>query len=106
MKDKNLAKIFKALANEQRLRIFRQLCEWQNAQASASPGEARSGVEKCFTRTCCSLPLSPSTISHHFKELQSAGLITVERTGQSFICTVQAETLQAARTFLKVAPRK
>jgi ArsR family transcriptional regulator len=106
MNDTALSKIFKALSNEQRLRIFRQLCEWQDAKAAKQTADACCGVEKGFTRTCCSSELSPSTVSHHFKELQSAGLITAERTGQSFVCTVNVETLDAVRSFLKVAPRK
>ena len=106
MNDVALAKVFKALSNEQRLRIFRQLCEWQDAKAAKQTGSECCGVEKGFTRTCCSCELSPSTISHHFKELQSAGLIDSERTGQSFICTVNLGTLAAVRSFLKVTPRK
>ena len=106
MNDASLAKIFKALSNEQRLRIFRMLCGWQDAKAQRRNGDGCCGVEKGFTRACCSSELSPSTISHHFKELQSAGLITAERTGQSFVCTVNLETLDAVRDFLKVAPRK
>jgi ArsR family transcriptional regulator len=106
MNDAALAKIFKALSNEPRLRIFRLLCGWQDAQAAKRAGEECCGVEKGFTRACCSSELSPSTISHHFKELQGAGLITVERTGQSFVCTVKGEALDAVRDFLKVAPRK
>jgi len=99
MEDTQLAKIFKALSNEQRLRIFRMLCEWQLKSASGQVVDPCSGVERCFTRTCCSIPLSPSTISHHFKELQNAGLITTSRNGQTFLCTVNQEALAAIATF-------
>ena len=50
-------------------------------------------------RTCCSIALSPSTVSHHFKELQNAGLITTSRNGQTFLCTVNADALAAIAEF-------
>jgi ArsR family transcriptional regulator, arsenate/arsenite/antimonite-responsive transcriptional repressor len=99
MKDAQLAKIFKALSNEQRLRIFRMLCEWQAKSATGQIEDPCAGVERCFTRTCCSIALSPSTVSHHFKELQNAGLITTSRNGQTFLCTVNADALAAIAEF-------
>ena len=103
MKDEQLAKIFKALSNEQRLRIFRMLCEWQAKSASGQIEDPCAGVERCFTRTCCSISLSPSTVSHHFKELQNAGLITTSRNGQTFLCTVNADALAAIADFAQSA---
>jgi len=104
MKEHDLAKIFKALSNEQRLRIFRMLCEWQDAGESERLEEVCCGVEKGFTRACCSISLSRSTISHHFKELQAAGLITVTRSGQSFVCAINPEAVEAIRCFLQQLP--
>ena len=104
MKELKLARIFKALSNEQRLKIFRLLCAWQEEATRAQPTEC-CGVSRGFSRACCSIKLSPSTVSHHFKELQDAGLITVERDGQCFVCTVNDHALAAVREFLKVAPK-
>ena len=104
MKDEALAKIFKALANEQRLRIFRLLCSWQAKNGSGEIVDPGAGVEKCFTRACCSISLSRSTISHHFKELQNAGLISLKRQGQVMTCTVQTEAVEAMRGFLLNCP--
>lgn len=106
MKDARLARIFKALSNEQRLKIFRKLCEWQQAKGRAQPADECCGVDRGFSRICCCVQVSPSTVSHHFKELQQAGLITVERTGQSFVCTVNPEAIDAVRDFLTIAPAK
>ena len=50
---------------------------------------------------CDCMKLSRSTISHHFKELQNAGLITCEREGQSFRCRINEEEVAAIRNFLK-----
>ncbi len=106
MEDAQLAKVFKALSNEQRLRIFRLLCEWQEKSPTGEVENAYEGVAKCFTRACCSIGLSPSTISHHFKELQNAGLITIKRSGQSCNCTINATGLEAMRAFLTVSTKQ
>ena len=104
MNEELLAKAFKALANEQRLRIFRLLCEWQETGEDRIE-DACQGVEKCFTRCCGEIGLSRSTISHHFKELQSAGLINAKRMGQSCLCTVNPEMLAMLREFIQTLPR-
>ena len=104
MEQGKLAKIFKALANEQRLKILNMLYDWQGlGEGKIDEQEAACclGVEKCFTKACCSLTLSRSTISHHFKELENAGLITVSRSGQSYVCKINPEAIHAIRDFLK-----
>lgn len=98
----DLVKIFKALSNEQRLNLYKLLCEWSGLVNSSDNEElCCEEVDKCFTKACCSLDLSRSTISHHIKELQNAGLITLTRNGQSLICTMNVEALQAIRDFMK-----
>ena len=103
MKEIELSKIFKALSSEQRLTIFKMLYEWQQDACCTTVDYAKieEGMEKCFTKVCCSMPLSKSTISHHFKELENAGLITCTRNGQNFVCKVNQEAIQAVRNFLK-----
>jgi ArsR family transcriptional regulator len=96
-----LAKIFKALSNEQRLNLFKMLYEWNGVNNSGDEICYDGGVEKCFTKACCTMELSRSTISHHMKELQNAGLITFTRKGQCFVCKINQEALQAVRDFLK-----
>ena len=102
MKNLDLIKIFKALSSEQRLNIFKMLYEWQvkNCEATGNCTIPEEGMEKCFTKTCCCMSLSRSTISHHFKELENAGLITCVRNGQSYVCKVNMEAIQAVRGFL------
>ena len=111
MKLSNYTKIFKALSNEQRLKIFIMLykncCGIEGSKTGAEfriKGEtccgAEGGLEKAFTKIYDSLNLSRSTISHHFKELQSAGLITCEREGQLYRCRVNKEVIDSIKDFL------
>ena len=101
----NYAKIFKALSNEQRLKIFMMIYE-QRAEGSAEgavfPAEQRAccPMEKAFTKVCNCLDISRSTISHHFKELQNAKLITCERDGQMYRCRVNEKTLELLGGFV------
>jgi len=101
------SKIFKALANEQRLKIFLMLYRHAtgNMPATATNAAAKKccdypGLEKAFTIACKTMNISPSTISHHFKELQHAGLITYERKGQYYVCHVNLETVKKIKDML------
>lgn len=108
----NYAKIFKALSNEQRLKIFmiiyKQCCVSEGSQ-DGSKFQIKSGsccpvsgsLEKAFTKVCECMDLSKSTISHHFKELQNAGLITCEREGQTFRCRVNEEVVNSIKDFFR-----
>lgn len=103
MKTANLAKVFKALSNEHRLELFRLIYSQFQLEESRARKEGKGcceGIEKAFTKACGCLDLSRSTISHHFKELQSAGLITCTRQGQTFVCQVNEESVDAVRGFL------
>lgn len=96
-----LSKIFKALSNEQRLILFQKICDWQDIDMSGQAvDEENEGVEKAFTKACGCMKISRSTISHHIKELQNAGLITCTRIGQKYSCKVNEETLAKIRDFI------
>ncbi|KNZ43191.1 ArsR family transcriptional regulator [Acetobacterium bakii] len=103
MKKIELVKIFKALSSEQRLNIFIMLYNWNQttSDATADCFCSEEGVEKCFTKACDCMDLSRSTISHHFKELENAGLITCTRIGQSSVCKVNMDAVKAIREFLE-----
>lgn len=112
MKLSNYSKIFKALANEQRLKIFMMVYNHCCApEGKGVPSEFRikdnsrcpvlGCLEKAFTKVCGCMNLSRSTVSHHFKELQAAGLITCERAGQTFRCKVNEEAISTIKNFLK-----
>jgi ArsR family transcriptional regulator len=106
MKLSNYSRIFKALSNEQRLKIFMMIYEQSSRgskEAAVFPGKEKGccPIEKAFTKVCSCMNLSRSTISHHFKELQNAGLITCERDGQMFRCRVNEDTISILKDFLK-----
>lgn len=92
--------VFKALACEQRLKLLLLLLEWCDDLA------ADEGLEKCFTRACESLHLSRSTISHHFRELEKAGLIDCTRSGQNKVCRINREAVTSIRGFAEIVDRR
>jgi ArsR family transcriptional regulator len=47
------------------------------------------------------LGISPSTISHHVRELRLAGLIQQERKGREIVCCVDAATVDQIVTFFR-----
>lgn len=108
----NYSKIFKALSNEQRLKIFMMIyknCCAPEGTVIASEFQikdepsccVKGSLDKAFTRICDCMNLSRSTISHHFKELQNAGLITCEREGQTYRCKINEEVVDSIKDFLK-----
>ena len=109
----NYSRIFKALSNEQRLKIFMMIykncCSPEGSVVGSefkfkdetSCCSIKGGVEKAFTKICDCMNLSRSTISHHFKELQNAGLITCEREGQNYRCNINEEVVDSIKDFLK-----
>lgn len=99
MKQSNLSKIFKALASEQRLKIFEAI--YNEEQKIFKEDASCCHVKKAFTLICEHFNISKSTISHHIKELQNAGLIECTRDGQHYICTVNKQLLEEIRNFLK-----
>jgi len=98
METVQLTRIFKALSCEQRFNLFLLLADW--CRDHLSTGE---GMEKCFTRACEELQLSRSTISHHFRELEEAGLIESSRIGQTKISKINPDAISAIRQFLERA---
>lgn len=89
-----LAKIFKALSSEQRLKIFQMLYDMGKSDTCCLP------VEKGFSKACEIIHVSPSTISHHFKELENSGLISCTRNGQVINCKINEEALKMIRQFI------
>ncbi len=89
---------FKALANPHRLEIFNILshcCDYD-------PGKGDQEVP-----TCCvgdlgpRLDVAPSTLSHHLKELQRAGLVNMHRKGKHIYCSLNIGMIKELRMLLK-----
>ncbi len=82
--EKEVQLIAKALADPRRYEIVKRLGECKDALACES-------VRDCFDITA-------PTLSHHMKELETAGLIEVQRTGKFVHYRLQRPVLRA---FLK-----
>ncbi|MEN8169818.1 MAG: metalloregulator ArsR/SmtB family transcription factor [Pseudomonadota bacterium] len=89
------AERFKALSNPHRLALFQRLtncctpgtaCELEQA-SQLSVGQLGEEVD-----------IAPSTLSHHLKELNRAGLVQMERRGKQVVCWVEAATLKELAT--------
>jgi ArsR family transcriptional regulator len=73
--------ISKALADPKRFEMLRRI------------GEAKEAPTCSYIRD--SLHLAAATISHHLKELESAGLVHVERNGKFAYISLQRDVLKA-----------
>ena len=79
-----LAKMFKALSNPNRLKIFLRLvsCCCSGTVCAIKEKDERPTVGELCDETCVGV----STVSHHLKELSNSGLIHMERKGQRVLC--------------------
>lgn len=73
---KDLAQAFKALANPNRLAMYLELLRHNETNVKSC------GLAELINR----LEIGAPTVSHHTKELVSAGLIEVERDGKFIRC--------------------
>jgi len=86
-----LVEILKALANSHRLKIYNILT------TCCAPG-SNCASDEVFS--CCvgdldsQLEIAPSTLSHHLKELNRAGLINMKREGKQIFCSVNTDRLK------------
>jgi ArsR family transcriptional regulator len=101
MKQLNIVKIFKALSNDQRLKLFKMIYDHQAKKCMNKDSGCVDGLDKAFTMACNYLNVSRSTVSHHLKELENSGLISMTRTGQSFKCEINMDALKTIRQFLE-----
>ena len=100
VKLEELAKAFKALSNPNRLQIFQRLLTCCTPGTACSTDTA-SGF--CVGELGEDLAVAPSTLSHHIKELQQAGLIKTLRKGKNVECFVDTENLHELMEFFAVS---
>jgi ArsR family transcriptional regulator len=103
-----LSGMFKALANPHRLGIYLRLASLDGDTACCT---VKNGSEpELITGAPCAcvgdlgrdLGIVPSTVSHHIKELNRAGLITLTRRGQQILCRVEPSALETLRNFFDI----
>ncbi len=91
-----MAEMFKALSNPNRLKLFLKLAECCTIEGSCVAGD---GNGACVGDLSREVDVVPSTVSHHIKELQRAGLIVCERRGQNILCSIDHSVLEALAGF-------
>ncbi len=91
----DLARIFRALGDPSRLAIFQLVRDCCGEDTGHSSDELRNSVSEIARQ----FDLSLSTVSHHLKELRTAGLIKCERRGQHIFCSVDAEIVDLVAKF-------
>jgi len=89
----HLARIFRALSNPNRLRIYAEILKNAETKLDVGCGCHLSDI----VRSLRSLKIGSPTISHHVKELVSAELITAEREGKFLVCRINPKTRDLAR---------
>ena len=83
--DRRLARIFSALSNPNRVKIYNELLRAEKASYDIGHRCLLSDVVR-------TLKIKSPTISHHVKELVDAGLITAEREGKFLVCRINSDT--------------
>jgi len=91
-----MAESFKALSNPNRLQIFQRLLNCCEPGTLCSVDELKG---YCVSELGEDLAVAPSTLSHHIKELQRAGLIKTQRRGKNVDCFVEPNKVQLLKEF-------
>ena len=93
----HFAKIFKALSNPNRLRLFDEIRTKGQAHFD---GAAKRGVGGCLLHHVIdALDVGAPTVSHHLKELVNAGLVETRRVGKQLHCSVASQVVDELRRF-------
>ncbi|CAN5385772.1 metalloregulator ArsR/SmtB family transcription factor [soil metagenome] len=96
-----LARMFRALSNPNRLRLFLNLLDESKLDL------AKGRVHDCFlVKLLAGLDLGAPTVSHHVKELADAGLIHTQREGKQLTCSVDPGGLAVLRDALALKTSK
>ena len=73
--------MLKALADPKRFELLERL--------------AKASCALCCSQILPALAISPATLSHHLKELETAGLIAVRREGKFHFMSLRPQALEA-----------
>jgi ArsR family transcriptional regulator len=104
MEREELVRIFKALGNENRLKILDAIRNYQT-KFSCCPGDFKSlelepGSICCVDEITGRFDMAQSTISQHLKELYNAGLLERNKRAQWVYYTINREKLEELTEYL------
>ena len=91
--------MFSALANQNRLQIYDILSGCCTTNSTCSTTELLSC---CVGELGEQLNIAPSTLSHHLKELNRAGLVDMRREGKQIFCSVNRESIAEIRDLFDI----
>lgn len=98
-----LARVFKALSNKNRLRIVRLLMQREYRCCETSEEECSLEEPTCnFGELTDLLGIHKSTLSHHLKELRYAGLIKTVKEGRSVSVRINREKWHRIQKFFEL----
>jgi DNA-binding transcriptional ArsR family regulator len=92
MDARKMARIMKALSNENRLALYLEIAKQEQADFER-PECKISEIVSIFG-------LGAPTISHHLKELVNADLITTEKRGRFLVARINKETMSEVKDVL------
>lgn len=95
---KRLATLFKALADENRIKILALVRE---GELECACGDRGCDEARCMADLVEMLDISQATVSHHVKELVNAGLIETHRKGRWVHCQVGREGVAQVGRFIE-----
>lgn len=91
MDSKKLTKIFKALSNPNRLKLYHEISKKQEAFFETG----------CFVHKISEkFNIGAPTISHHLKELENADLIITRREGKQLTAQINEDTFKVIKDLL------
>lgn len=93
MDTKQLTRIMKALSNENRLELYLEIARHSEVDFSLEGGCLISDLRSCWN-------IGAPTVSHHLKELASAGLIITEKRGKYVAARINNETIKEVNKIL------
>ncbi len=88
--------MFKALSNPHRLALFHRL---MNCCAPGTVCSVEEAARHSVGKLGEGMDIAPSTLSHHLKELNRAGLVQMERRGKNVECWVEPEVVKELARF-------
>jgi len=95
MNSKSIAKIFKALSNQNRLELYLEIAKKNEAGFETGNECFISDIAGC-------LNIGAPTVSHHLKELENAGLIITEKRGKFLIARINRKIVNKVNKIMEL----